>query len=85
MRAVVIIGPGELELNWTFLPSFIGMNPLLKKELEEALKPIIEGQAWTESSIDQAHDLVLDFLEKKFPALRGLRDYLEGLKFVAEQ
>jgi len=85
MRAVVAVAPGELELNWTFLPSFIGMNATLKKELEEALKPLIEGQAWTESSLDQAHDAVLDFLEKKFPALRGLRDYLEGLKYIADQ
>jgi hypothetical protein len=85
MRAVVAVAPGELELNWTFLPSFIGMNASLKKELEVALKPLIEGQAWTESSLDQAHDAVLDFLEKKFPALHGLRDYLEGLKYIADQ
>lgn len=85
MRAVVAVAPGELELNWTFLPSFIGMNAPLKKELEEALKPVIEGQAWTESALDRAHDAVLDFLEKKFPALRGLRDYLEGLKYISDQ
>ncbi len=85
MRAVVAVAPGELELNWTFLPSFIGMNAALKKELEESLKPVIEGQAWTESALDQAHDVVLDFIEKKFTALRGLREYLEALKYVADQ
>jgi len=84
MRAVVVVGPGELELNWTFLPSFIGMNALLKQELEKALKPLIEGQDWTESSLDRAHDLVLDYLTKKFSGLQGLCEYLDALKYVAE-
>lgn len=85
MRLVVATAPGELELNYMMLPTFIGMNASLKKELEEALRPHIEGQPWTETTLDQAHDLVLDFLEKKFPALQGLRDYLDGLKYMTDQ
>ena len=60
------------------------MNSVLKAELEAALKPLIEGQEFTDSSLDLAHDLVLDFLEKKFPALHGLHDYLDGLKYVSD-
>lgn len=83
MRLVVIVGPGELEVNYMFLPTFIGMNALLKKELEVALRPLIEGQAWTEQSLDQAHDHVIDFLEKRFAELSGLREYLDGVKYIA--
>lgn len=85
MRAIVAVAPGELELNYMMLPTFIGMNAILKKELEVSLKPLIEGQEWTESALDQAHDAVLDFLEKKFPALHGLREYLEALKYISDQ
>lgn len=85
MRLVVEVAPGEIELNYMMLPTFIGMNKNLKEELEAKLRPLIEGQEWTSSSLDNAHDLVLDFLEKKFAAIRGLRDYLEGLKYVTDQ
>lgn len=85
MRAVVAIGPGELELNYMMLPTFIGMNATLKKEIELALKPKIEGQPWTDGSLDQAHDLVVDFLVKRFAAIPGLRDYLEALKYVTDR
>jgi hypothetical protein len=85
MRAVVVTGPGELELNYMMLPTFIGMNAALKKELEAVVKPLIEGKPWTESTVDEAHELVLDFLEKKFPPIAGLRDYLDGLKYVTDQ
>lgn len=85
MRAVVVISPGEVELNYMLLPTFIGINALLKKELEDTLKPLIEGQEWSERTLDLAHDLVLDFLVGKFPALHGLRDYLDGLKYVSDQ
>lgn len=85
MRVVVATGPGELELNYMMLPTFIGMNALLKKELEAKLRPQIEGQPWTESSLDQIHDLVIDFLVERFSALTGLRDYLEGIKYLTDR
>lgn len=85
MRVIVAVGPGEVELNYTMLPTFIGINAALKRELEDTLRPLIEGQPWTEETFDRAHELVLDFLEKKFSALRGLRDYLDGLKYVSDQ
>lgn len=85
MRAIVVVGPGEIELNYTFLPTFIGMNAILKKELEDELRPLIEGQPWTEAYLDQAHEYVLDFLEKRFSSIHGLREFLDGLKYVTDQ
>lgn len=85
MRVVVATAPGELELNYMMLPTFIGMNALLKKDLETTLKSKIEGQPWTESALDHAHDLVIDFLVEKFASLKGLRDYLESIKYLTDQ
>jgi hypothetical protein len=84
MRAIVSIVPGEIELNWTFLPSFIGLNSSLKKEIEDALRADLEGMEWTEATLDKAHGLVVDYLVKKFSAISGLREYLDSLRFISE-
>jgi len=84
MRTVVETEPGTLELNYMMLPTFIGMNALLKKELEGTLRSKLEGQLITEEFLDQAHGMVIDFLVKKFP-LNGLRDYLDSVKYVSDK
>ncbi len=83
MRAVVLTDPGVLELNWAWLPTWIGMNGRLKQEIEKELEPKIVGLPLTEQSLDHINDMVLDLLEKRCP-LKGLRDYLDGLKFLHE-
>jgi len=84
MRAIVITGPGQAELNWSWLPTWIGINGALKKEIEKDLSNQIVGKPLDDRSLDEASELVIDFLCKKFP-LEGLRDYLDGLKFVVER
>lgn len=85
MRVIVQTGPGELELNYMMLPTFIGMNTLLKKELEAKFKVQFEGQPMTDEFLDRAHDLIIDFLVEKFAALKGLREYLDGVKYIADR
>lgn len=84
MRAVVRTAPGVVELNWTWLPTWIGMNAQLKKELEERLAPKLEGRP-LEEALDDAHEMVIEFLVEKFPALKGMRDYLDALKYVEDE
>lgn len=85
MRAVVNIGDGVVELNYMWLPTWIGMNSELKARMEAELRPKLEGQDLTDRTLDEANNMVLDFLEREFPALVGLRDYLDGLKFIEDQ
>lgn len=82
MRAVVATDEGCIELSYMWLPTFIGMNHQLKKELESVLSDKLVGQPLTEEVLDTAHELVVDFLEKKFPATKGLRDVIDSLKYV---
>ena len=82
MRTVVVTGPGVVELAYTWLPTWIGINASLKKEIEAALAEGIVGRALTEEVLDQIHEEVVDFLAKRFPYIEGLRDYLDSLKFV---
>lgn len=82
MRAVVHVSQGVLELNYMWLPTAIGMNSLLKKEIEEALGPKLQGLPLDESGLDKAHTFVVDFLVKKFPEVAGLERFLDGMKYL---
>ena len=84
MRVVVQTDPGVVELSFMWLPTFIGLNGVLKQELETKLKTKIEGKPLTEETLDWAHDQVVEFLCEKFP-IKGLRDYLDAIKFVEGQ
>jgi len=82
MRTVVITSPGVLELNFMWLPTWIGSNGQLKKRLEEELKDKVVGRPLTENELDEINEEVIALLEKLNPSVEGLRDYLDGLKFV---
>lgn len=82
MRAVVQVGPGTVELNYMWLPTAIGMNSLLKKEIEEAIGPALQGLPLDDAGLDKAHDIVVDFLVKKFPEMDGLDRFLDGMKYL---
>ncbi len=82
MHTVVQTDIGIVELNWQWLPTWIGMNHNLKKELEEKLKADIVGLTVDGPGLEKIDNLVIDFLVTKAPAISGLREYLEGLKFV---
>lgn len=82
MRSIVPASGGALELNYMWLPTFIGMNAVLKKEMEAELQESLRGIPLTEHGLDEAHQRVLEYLVKKFPDVKGLDLYLDGLKFV---
>jgi hypothetical protein len=82
MKMVVAAGAGELELNVMWLPTWLGMNTALHQELEADLTPQIVGRVLDEATLELAHEAVLDFFERKFPNIEGLRDYLDAIKFV---
>lgn len=82
MRTVVRTKEGVLELNYMWLPTWIGMNAALKKSVEDKLTDRIVGMEMTEESLDIIDTLVIDCLLGMVPHVDGLRDYLEGLKFI---
>jgi hypothetical protein len=82
VRAIVVTGPGKVELAWTWLPTFMGISSTLKKEIEEKLGPELIGQPLTDEVLDRAHERVLDIICARYSALVGLRLYLDGMKFI---
>jgi hypothetical protein len=65
-----------------WLPSFIGHDTGLKKEIEKMLAKELEGKGMTDDVLDMAHNRVLDIICERYKAVVGLRDYLDSLKFV---
>lgn len=84
MRCIVVTDPGTVELNFMWLPTFIGMNSRMKMDLEAELAPKLVGMELTDDGLNAVHDLVLDAIVAKFPAIPGLRDYLDAMKFVQD-
>ena len=82
MRLVVSPEPGIVELAYTWLPTWIGINTALKQKLEDKLQEEAVGKPMTEETMQELHDKVMDFFVEEFPEIIGLRDYLDGLKFV---
>jgi len=82
MRLVDRTGPGTLGLNFMWLPTWVGMNTQLIKEIESAISVEIVGKPLDEGTLDAAHYAVLEFLGNKFPHIKGMFDYLDGVKFV---
>lgn len=71
-----------LELNWMWLPTFIGMNTELKKELEEHIRPMVEGKDVHEGLLQLVDTEIIAFICKKFPDVAGLDHYLTILLLV---
>jgi hypothetical protein len=83
VRVVHRTEPGVIELNWMWLPTWIGMNQQLTRELNEELSRHIVGRPLTDETLDDISEIIVNYLEDRYPHLEGLRDYLDGLKFVA--
>lgn len=86
MRLVHEVSPGVVELNWVWLPTWLGQNTYLKKEIEDHVHSWLAEQgefALNESNLDLLNEVVLNFLRRKFPKEPvGLIEFLKGLEHV---
>lgn len=82
MRFVDRTAPGKLELNYMWLPTWVGMNESLIRDIEQELSKTIIGRDLTESLLDEAHQSVLQILVGRYPQIGGLFEYLDGVKFI---
>jgi len=84
MRLVQVADDGAVELNWMWLPTFIGQNHFILKELEHVWNAKFLGKLEpTEKGLDALHEFTLDWLQEKFK-LPGLREYLSAIEKVPQ-
>jgi hypothetical protein len=82
MLAVVRTAPGVVEVNYMWLPAWIGMNSALLREVEAHVRDRAVGQALTDETLQWLHHEVVSFLCARFPVISGLESYLNGLMSV---
>jgi hypothetical protein len=82
MRIAHVAKDGALELNWMWLPTFIGQNYMVLKELERFWKDLYpEGVSNTPEELDKLHDITIDWFGQKFKII-GLSEYLSAIRHV---
>lgn len=82
MFAVVCPEEGVMELNYMWLPTWIGMNTALLRDLEEKVQEAVLGIP-ADQAEEVGHKVLVDTLEQRFPELVGLRNYLDSLRQVS--
>lgn len=85
MRVIQVAPDGAIELSWMWLPTFIGQNYQVTKELGDAWKDQYpEGLPNTSEGLDEMHFFTIKWLTEKF-AIEGLAEYLSGIGNIKEQ
>lgn len=79
MRIIQVCEGGVLEFNYMWMPTWLGLNAAFKKQMEKDLSSKFVGR--TTEDIDAINREALDYIVEKHP-IPGLREYLDGLKFV---
>lgn len=73
---------GTISVSWMWLPTFIGQNQQLLKEIDRALsKEFPPPLKVDEEKLDEIHRFVIDHICGKLK-IPGLRYYLEALEFI---
>jgi len=82
MRLIERSDVGQVDLQFMWLPTFLGMDSHLKSSLESELTPKLVGRDLDDATLDWAHEWVVTWICARYPALTGLRHYLDSIKFV---
>ncbi len=84
MLTVQLAADGALELNWMWLPTFIGQNYMVMRELEKVWKEKFAGKLQaTEEGLREVHEFTLKWLCEKFK-IEGLGAYLRAIENVVQ-
>jgi len=84
MRVIQVAKDGAIELSWMWLPTFIGQNYMILKELGRAWEEAYpNGVQNTPDGLDNMHDFTIKWLCEKFP-IEGLKTYLAAIVNVKE-
>jgi hypothetical protein len=84
MRVVQIAHDGAIELCWMWLPTFIGNNYGLQKEIGEAWKrQFPSGVRGDEDGLEAMHQFTIAWLQQRLN-IPGLEDYLRAIENVQD-
>jgi hypothetical protein len=77
------VAEGYLEVNWMWLPTFIGQNNNLLRELDKALeKKFTPPLILTDELLLSIHKYVIEWVDGKI-GIKGLSEYLKAVEEVS--
>jgi len=76
--------PSALDLNWMWLPAFIGQDHRMLQQLREELMEVFGGRPIQNETMAKIHHFVLDWFDRKYH-IKGLRKYLEAVIHVEQE
>jgi len=82
MKLVVVEEAGTACLNYSWLPTWLGINNRFKNDMEKALREKVVGLTMDERGLEEAHRLVIEYIAEQNPGIKGLYEYLDALKYV---
>ena len=74
---------GAVVLNYMFLPTFIGQNPVVQKELKTEMSKLFAGKSATPALMSEIHNWVIQWLQGKFQ-ITGLVEYLQAIENIQD-
>lgn len=83
MRLAYFNEEGELELRWTWLPTFMGQNYDLLRKLQDAWSEKFLGRETSDDVLEEVHQFTIKWLSKKIH-IAGVEEYLSGIRSVEE-
>jgi hypothetical protein len=75
--------PGAVDLNFMWLPTFIGQNVVMLRELKRELEKEFLKEQLTEATLWAMHHKIIQWLEAKFP-FEGIGKYLHAIEEVKD-
>lgn len=79
MRLVVATDPGTVEINYTWLPTWIGMNEQLIRRLATRIRPMAINRPLDDETLALLEHTLIQLLVDEFPYIEGLGDLLRGI------
>lgn len=80
MLLVVSTDEGTMEVNYSWLPTWIGMNPTLTSEIGRDLAHRFIGRPVDDALLEEAHVAVVEWLQDRYQAVHGLDEYLNSVR-----
>jgi hypothetical protein len=80
---VIRTGDGAIAVNYLWLPTWIGMNASLVREIDDEVGAKWIGSPLTDETLLAAHTEVVQYLANRFK-IEGLKAYLDGVRKVVE-
>jgi hypothetical protein len=82
LRLVVATDPETVEINYTWLPTWLGLNEQLLRKLADRIRPVVVGRPLDDATLALAECTLIMLLMDEFSYIEGLEEVLRSVHNV---